>query len=288
MRFGFLLLATVLASCIAWHPTEAAITPSSVSLSVEPGTSVQQIIGVMNDTAQEQAYELVLSGVAFGDFAEDLRFVPLAQEYRSMITLDTQNFLLDSGAHRDIRLTVVSQANDIPQEFAFAVIAQTPASASPGVEVASAYASIFFVSLGESVAPTLQIQAFETIPHPDRALPIRFAGLVTNTGPSVSRPEIGVVIRNPWGKEIEHFSLNDLGQRIPVETSRAFTGEWTGYPWRLGPYTAEFYVYPDDSDTVLTAAIRVVLFPWQMLVVLAIIATLLSGGIYVLRRALRH
>jgi hypothetical protein len=288
MRLVVGLVAVIVTFLAGFQPAFATVEPTATTLDIETGQTVEQIVEVTNDTARPQVYIIDKAGIVFGDSADDLRFIELAPEYAELITIDGTSFTLDSGERREVRVTVSSRDAALAGEFAFAVIARTASGSTEGVGVVSAYASVFFVRLGEGLQPQLRLDAFETVPGTDHSLPIRFATLVTNTGEGLSQPEMGIILRNLWGKEIARLSLNDLGRRLPAGTSRVFTGEWSGHPWRLGPYTAEFYAYADDSDEVLTATVPVVLFPWQMLVVCVVVAAVLSGGIYVLRRAWRR
>ncbi len=288
MRRVFLFMVVVLVLGMGARPVVAMVNPAVTTLIAEPGRSLQQVIAITNETGATQTYSLEVVGVVFGDLAEDLRFVELEPSRRAAITLSEQAFVLEPQARRDVHISL-SSTNEVPSEaFTFAVIARTEVAESGGVGVATAQAALFFIETMTDAAPELQIAAFETIPSRDHALPIKFAGLIQNTGASLSQPEVGIVIRNPWGKEIEHLSLNEDGRRLPGQTSRIFSAEWSGHPWRVGPYTAEFYVYPDETDVVIVGTLRVVLFPWQMLCVFAVLALVFTGTVGALIRARRR
>ncbi len=263
------------------------VNPEVVTLSVQPGEQIQQTIWLSNESTTEQTYDLSLLGIEFGASADDLIFVELDPEHRAWIELDNLQVTLHSGVGRAIEVNIRPTNSAQSEVFTFALLATTSASQESGVTVVTSLASLFFVQVGDLAAPLLKIESFETVPVDVHLSPVRFAALVTNQGRGLSKPEIGVVIKNIWGHEVDVLSLNPTGRRLPEQTSRIFSAAWEAGNWRFGPYTAELYVFPDSTDTVLGAKIDVVLFAWRTLCVFVVFAVLCVGLIILATRRRR-
>lgn len=287
----YLLVTVLVAFAVSsYSPLAQAATvdPESVTLSVLPGEKVHQTIRFENDSEDIQTYSLTLSSLSFGASADDLRFGTLEPSQHDWIVVDRDSFVLESGADQAVEVTVTVPADVVSQVFSFAVIATTQAENNVGVGVTSGLAALFFLEIGGDLGSNLRIDTFDTVAENDQRLPVRFATLITNSGAGLAEPEVGVVIKNIWGKEVELISLNPTGRRVPGYTNRVFTEEWRGSPWRFGPYTAELYVFPDNSDAVITATTHVVLFPWRMLCVFAVLGLIFTGAAYAFVRARRR
>lgn len=279
----------VVAGCLAFLSSAqaAVVTPDSVTLQTQPGERVHQTVIFENDTDQTQNYGVNLLGVTFGASADDLRFVDLDAAEREWIDVSLLAFTLAPQATQAVEVTVNVPPDQSDQTLSFALLATTDVSGQSGVGVTSGVASIVFVNIGQELQPNLQIGSFDTVTAKTHRLPMKFALLVANTGPGLAQPDIALVIKNFWGREVKVISLNPLERRVPSMTNRVFSADWEGGPWHFGPYTVQAYVFPDDSAAVLTSSMSVVLFPWQMLVVLAVAGLSLSGAIALYWRARR-
>jgi len=287
----FRIFAGVVVCLLAFSGTmaqAAAVSPESVTLTVKQGEKVQQTIRFENDTTETKSYSIELSKISFGSSADDLRFEPLGEVEQSWILLDRSSFVLGPEADQAIELTVSVPTGTEAQVLSFAVIATAQTAEASGIGVTSGSASLIFVEIGGDLGANLQIATFGAVPDNAHQLPIRFAALVSNLGAGLSEPEVGVVLKNMWGKEVELISLNPTSRRLPGYTSRIFTEEWQGSPWRFGPYTAELYVFPSNSDAVITSTTSVVLFPWRMLCVFAVAGLILGAAVYAFLRARRR
>lgn len=265
----------------------AIVDPESVTLRTLSGETINQEIRYENDTAETQVYTLAITGVSFGASADELFFKEIDAIRSEWIKLSQTEFTLEPGAEQMIELTLAIPEATQSEVFSFAVIAETQTTGDGGVGVASGLATLFFVDIGGELEPQLRIETFETIPHGARQLPVRFATLIANTGDGLAEPDIAISITNIWGQEVALLPLNAAGRRIPGYTNRVFSTEWEGSPWKFGPYTAELYVFPDDSDFALTSSVNVVLFPWRTLSVFIVIGLIFTGLIYALRRVRR-
>lgn len=289
MRSLLLAAGLILAAwCCPQSIQAATVTPESAQLQVGAGERVHQTVTFENDSEQVQTYQVSVSGVSFGASADDLRFEPLTAEQSAWINIDKTEFLLSPRGTQSVEVTVDVPVAQPAQTLTLAVIASAELGEQGGIGVSSGLASILFVTIGQGLQPNLSITSFGAVPASDHRLPIKFAALITNSGSGLSQPQVGVVIKNIWGHEVATLSMNPTGRRVPNDTNRVFSVDWEGSAWRLGPYTVDLYVFPDDSATVLTSSTSVVLFSWQMLGVLAVGTLALGVAVTLYLRARRR
>lgn len=287
---GLLLTAGLILATWIWPSTiqAATVTPESAQLQIGAGERAHQTVTFENDSEQIQTYQVSVSGVSFGASADDLRFVPLDAERASWVELDRTELVLSPGGTQAIEVYINVPAAQEDQILTLAVIASAELGEQSGIGVSSGLASIMFVTIGQGLQPHLSITSFGAVPASDHHLPIKFATLITNSGSGLSQPQVGVVIRNFWGREVTTLAMNPTGRRVPKDTNRVFSVDWEGSAWRMGPYTVDLYVFPDDSATALTSSTGVVLFSWQMLGVLAVGTLALGVAVTLYLRARRR
>jgi hypothetical protein len=286
---NFAIFIATLGSCwfFASHVQAGTVDPQSVTLEAPADGQVQQTLRIANDADVLKIYKLELSAVAFGASADELLFSDLTTERAAWIVLDRAEIVIDPKSEQSISVTISPDQTADGEILTFAVIATEQVVEQPGINVASGLASVFFVKVGETGAAQLHIDSFETVPGNVRKPPVRLAALITNLNSGLAEPQVGVVIRNIWGKEVAVVSLNPTGRRVPGYTNRVFSAEWEAEGLRFGPYTAELYVFPDSSSTTLTAATTVVLFPWRMLGISLVIVAVFLGAFYAFWRTRR-
>lgn len=271
-------------SCRVPAVSAAMMTPDSVTLEILPGNRANQTITLENDSEFVETYALELVGVEFGESADDVMFTELSSEESSWVSLSVGAVRLDPGQSQSFEVRMAVPAEAQSQPFPLAIIATKVTDASVGVGVTSALASLLFLQVGQDLQADLAIDSFAAVPKNTHVSPVRFAALVQNTGAGLSEPEVGLQITNVWGREIAVVPMNPAGRRVPGYTNRVFSATWQAGDWRIGPYTATVYVFPDETAKVLTESTRVVLFPWQMLCILAVIMMgLMTGGLLLMR-----
>ena len=266
----------------------ATVSPDSVTLVVEPGHTVHQIISFENDTEATENYVLNLQAVSFAESADDLRFSALDQEQKTWISLDRQLVTIEPGATETVKVAVAVPGGIVQEVLMFAVIAMHQTGAQPGVGVAQGIATLVFVEIGNQSVSSLHLETFEVVPKNSHQLPLRLAALVINQGAGLLEPELFVVIKNIWGKEIEVMSLNPTERRLPGNTYRVFSEEWQGSAWRFGWYTAQLFIVQADNSQPDFATTSVVLFPWRTLGIFGASGLILVTATYVLFRARRR
>ncbi|MFZ2681733.1 MAG: hypothetical protein WAZ14_01410 [Patescibacteria group bacterium] len=286
MRKFWMFTGCLLIFGLSCHRSALALvaTPSAATLQVEIGEQAIQSLNYENDAGVTEEFQLSLMEVEFGESADDLRFLPLSESKRAAVSLSAETLHLEPGTSQAVEVRI--NAGQISENYALAVLAMGVAQGGAGVNVASAQANLVFVNVGAVAPVTLNIDSFSTIPEQDHASPIKFAVLLSNQGDGVAQPKVGVQIKNMWGKEVEVVPLNPTGRRIPGQTSRIFSADWQASKFQTGVYRATVYVYPDDSEQVLTQELRVVLFSWRLLCILAGAGVLLIASGLILRRAM--
>ncbi len=281
-------IASIGVLCLISPASAAVLDPDSVTLNVLPGNKLQQTLSLENDAAELKTYRLQVSGISFGSSADDLRFEDLETVKRAWIVLDQSEFSVGPGQTQVMNMEInVPDATD-EQVFSFAVIAIEQATDGAGVGVTSGLASLFFIEIGEGLQPALELETFGVVSDNDRQLPVRFASLLANTAAGLSTPDIGIVIKNMWGKKIELISLNPTQRRLPGFTHRVFSEEWQGSAWRFGKYSAELFVFADEASPPIIASTSMVLLPWRTLSVFGVSGLFLAGVIYSFTRVRRR
>lgn len=256
---------------MAFPVRAAVLLPSSADVQLEPGASTTQLWRVINDSGRNAQYRVELQGVHFGKIADEVQFVPLSTEERSWFAVTPNVFSLSAEESGEVMLQIAIPEEVENQVKTVAVLVVEETGQASGIGLQEAVAGIAFITIGESVGPTVRIDDFQVFQdHPWRG-PVRFAVALTNTAGGVAQPQVQVVIRDIFGRVVEVLHLNQLGKRLPAETTRAYTADWSGPVIGFGPYRADLVVLPADGAELIGRRADVVLFTWQSGAILAAI-----------------
>ncbi len=277
--------ALILGLFVAFPVQAAVLLPSSADIVLEPGTTTVQTWQVINDSGTRAQYHVELQAVTFGQLADEVHFAPLSADEQAWFTITPGVFTLSSEESSQITLTVAVPPEAEKQVRTIAVLVIEENGESLGIGLQEAVASIVFITIGDA---NLRIDDFQVFQDRVWRGPVSFAAALTNTGGGLAQPQMHIVIRDILGRVVEVINMNDLGKRLPAQTTRSYTTDWSGPIFGFGPYSADLVVLPADDAELLGKSASMVLFTWQSGALLAALLPILGIGGWGLKRYLKR
>lgn len=286
------------------------VSPISVLLNLEPGTSQDYPLMIRNNGAQAEAIQVNLkklvgqpdSSFGFEDFyPED----PLP----SWVTLTPSEFIIPPDTWFDVKLTF-SPPQEAKLGYYFAIVfnRQKDLDASPGsTQLVGAPAIIALADVAsKDTFPQLTITDFSVSKKWYDFLPVEFNLTLTNTGNIHLRPFGNIFVDQGSHNDLATLKLNPGANHILPGLSRSFKASWTdGFPvyvidetnpqqrtlqwdwkntekFRIGKFTADALAAYDDGtkDVLLESKLSFWVIPWQILTILGIVILVIAFNFF--------
>ncbi len=306
-RILTLVLAASLAALLVPRGSRAlTISPPTFEVTAQPGESKSLSIRVIND--QSAAVTLFTSTANFRaqgetgqpDFLFDVQTADLA----SWIKPEKTSFTLEAGDSTFAPFTIDVPADAEPGGHYASLFFGTGAPVADGgqVGIESKLGALIILSVAGDTRESAAIKEFATGPGRRNHLPAPFVLRIENTGNVHFRPAGFVTVRNMFGGVSATIPVNPKeGAVLPASVRRfdlqwqrvdqqdaggnffqELADEWTNFAF--GPYSAEAVVTYGSSGRTLTAAAKFSIFPWRVMVLLAVVLVLV---IWLLVRGIR-
>lgn len=124
-----------------------------------------------------------------------------------------------------------------------------------------------------------------TIPRFLEFGPVPFSYVVENESDVHIRPQMGVEIKNFWGKKIA--DIQPETRNIFPFTSKSFEGQWDRI-WGFGRYKADVVMTYGTTNQLVVASAFFWLLPIKLIIAVVVVLLLLVLGIMSLRRHIIH
>ncbi len=274
------------------------ISPARIELAGDPGQTVTGEFLLINEQeATRTFYTSIQNFEAQGETGTPT-FTTSDEGLASWITTSSE-VVLARGEQRKItyRVTIPSDA-DAGGYFAAIFLSSNPPSNSgqSQVSVGAKIGTLVLLRVSGEVSEGGAIASFGSKENKwfHTHLPVLFSYRFTNSGGDRINPEGTVTIRNMLGIKSDRFDANPSKGNILPGSTRKFEVRWgveaempkdffgaVAYQWKhfaLGIYHAKLSLaYNDRIDT---DSAMIVVFPWQLLVILAaiLIALYFGGG----------
>lgn len=273
-----------------------AVSPVLFDRTLDPGSSEQGIIQVVNDTKEDQTY-----------YASIQNFVPQGEEGQqtflpdtdtsglvTWITLDRESVRLKAGEVQEFRWSLNLPKNaEAGGHYAAIFFSTIPASeqGSSGVGVGAKTGVLFLVNVNGPIQEKASIESFSVMSDENisRAiktglinhLPAFFELRIRNDGSVHFIPQGKIVVSNVFGNTITEVGMNPQGNRVLPGSTRKIHSSWGGFipggesfmdqlraEWKgfaIGRYTATVQGSYGKQSAPLSASVSFWVFPWRVM-----------------------
>lgn len=294
LMFGFMCINEVQA---------LTLSPARIEVSGDPGTTITKEITLFNDsnTASETYYVTYANFEAQGETGSP-RFVEPKNDLGTW--MDAGEFItIEPGKSKTIPLTI-----KIPKDayagghFAVVFFGNSPNTKDGGqVSVGAKTGTLVLLSVNGDVLEDGGLVDFKTKDGKffHNSLPINFQFRFKNDGNDRVKPEGIITIRNMVYFPTAKIKANTVSGNILPHSTRLFDVDWVKFPidenkeapktilsayfskayyqWQnfaLGPYVANLDLVYGSENSHSTKYTFFFVFPWQLLIIIFIILTL--------------
>lgn len=267
-------------------PTEVTLTAvpprlgDDYSLVVKPGETVQTAIEVRNPSDYPATVETFARDFIIGEDGE----TPIAVEdevsskwsLAQWVTLTPTSTVLKPRGSATILVTIQVPADALPGGR-YAMVLHKPATGAvsgetTGAQVTAQVGTLLYVVVDGATTEDAKIADFKFAPFSEFG-PVDYSLKVQNNSTLHIRPELKVVVKNMFGKEVA--TLEPDQKNIFPDSEREYQGEWD-VRWAFGRYTAVAEgVYGAASDKTLVAETSFWIVPVRAILAIVLVIVLI-------------
>lgn len=301
MRARILTLAVVMGVTAALgfpHVGRAiSIVPPTLEFSTQAGQTVTGKIKILNDEKDFKTFYLSTANFKAGDEngQPEFNFQTDVVDLASWIKLDAASIDLQPGGIANVAVTIEVPKNADPGgHYAGVFVSTTPPDAG-NVKVVQKTGTLAILRVEGNVQEAAVVRQFTTSTGKtmlDR-LPADLILRIQNTGNVHFRPKGLITIRNMWGGVSATIDINPKEGAVLPSSIRKFDMLWKkdtdtvksggffteiGNEWNnfaLGGYTAELNATYGSSNQTLTSTLHMTIFPWRVMLVVALVVVIL-------------
>lgn len=276
-----------------------AQSPDAITLAISP-----QILDLTANPGEPQSSTFRLTNVSESSVAIRAipkNFTPRGEEGAVDLTEDDTSYSLA----RWMSVTPSEATIQAKKTLDFVVTFDIPENAEPGSHfgsvvfqtippendennalVSQEIAPVILMKIAGDVTETAEIEEFTS----DKSLwsnetAVVFSSRIKNTGTAHFKPTGQIVIKDTFGKEVATLPLDK--KNVLPDSIRAIETEWQIDGFKIGRYTAELTVVYGENDEIRTATTSFVIFPYQTIIPVAVIISIVGFLMYKARRRLK-
>lgn len=296
----------------AVQPVNLTVSPISVNLVTDPGTTTSSSIRIRNNSDKPEFLRLRLntfSANQTGDAPVIREFDPTDESAR-WITFSETEFRISPGEWKTLQLTFSPPATAaLGYYYAILVERQSEALTEEGASLISGVPAILVLSEVRSPLAKRQLElvSFKASKNLYEYLPAEFEVVIRNAGNIQTLPLGDIFIDGQSTNDIGIMQLNPAKGMILPGTERTFKVYWDdGFPryiieedefgnetrklawdfsnadrFRFGKYSATtLFVYDDgERDVPTEATLSFWVVPWKLLLIMLFVSALILVGI---------
>lgn len=304
---GIFLVFPILFSLLGVSKVEAInVSPPRMELNGDPGGVINSEFKVINDSPNRVTYYTQVENFEAGDESGTPQFVQ-SKEGLAVWTSVEKSVTLEPDAEATIPFSIQIPSNAEPGGyFASIFVRTTPPASKPGeVSVGARVGTLLLVHVNGEIQEGVDIIEFST-KNKDRwftSLPIEFYYRFQNTGSDWVKPVGDIIIRDLVGLKAKVLNANRQDGSVLPRSIRKFETAWitsgggkedttlvavqhnsgkffeeAKYQWNhfaFGYYTANLDISFGPNNNTASGKFRFFVFPWQLLVVITVIAVIL-------------
>ncbi len=292
------------------------VSPVRIELAVDPGQSIDSSIKIYNNERGVKTYYLFAAKFDSQDETGQPHFIP--NDKTGIVSWTNLPTSIDVGPQQsqNVNFSISVPAGTDPGGYFGAVlISQIPPSPSGfDISLQSEVGTLLFLKVNGNFKQGETILEFETKDknHTFNHLPIEFFFRFQNSGADRAQPIGDITLKNMFGGTAKIISANPSAGNVLPESVRKFEMAWVTaggdiverfndkieypeflsftdavkYQWKhfaVGKYTANLQlVVNNDSSRHYAGTLSFWVFPWQLLLVIAVATIVFMGPLLLL------
>jgi hypothetical protein len=298
----FSALALMLSFGVPNQVYALTITPIRYEISGDPGETLTEKMGLVNETKNTQTFYASFSNFeAQGDTGSPT-FVDAKEGLATWITTEQASVTLPAGAQKEIEFRIKIPKDATPGGYFAAVFWGTNPGSVPGqVSIGTKTGMLVLLSVNGDVTEQAGLVDFQlhNNKHFYKELPVGFQYRFSNQGGDRVKPKGNVVIRSILGWTVKKVNANPNDGNVLPGTTRKFVPEWSKrdtvdardeikirnekysfkkevkdewHNFAVGIYRAKVVAtFGTVNQTIKSSSVYFVVFPWELLLVLFVI-----------------
>ncbi|MEO6077518.1 MAG: hypothetical protein ABIP54_01915 [Candidatus Andersenbacteria bacterium] len=273
---------------------DISVSPISLDLVTQPGTTIQDRIRVHNNTQNPIRLQVNIKKLATTD--KDPGFVladPTAtDEFVNWIHIDTPTFDIPGNEWYEVHFSITTPADAAFGYYPAIVFNELSANTNVNASTAVLSGGVAVLTALQVQSPNSKVEGHLVQFGPSRFLsqwlPLVFNVKIQNTGNIHMRPRGNIFISSSSGKEVGLLEINQPLSAIIPDSSRSFQATWDDsfitydkkfvIHWdnlthfRIGKYTARLLLVYDNGirDATIEATTSFWVFPYKIILVLLV------------------
>jgi hypothetical protein len=289
-----MIAAVVLVATLGYARSSSAISlvPPTLEFSSQAGQTVTGKIKIYNDEKDFKTFYLSTANfTAGGEGGEPkFNFQTDVSDLASWMTFDADKVELQPGATASVGVTItIPKVADPGGHYAGVFFGSTPPEKGT-VKIEQRTGTLVILRVEGAVREAATIQSFTSATGKSvfSRLPVGLVLRIQNTGNVHFRPKGTVTIRNMFGGVTTTIDINPKEGAVLPNSVRKFDLLWKkdsddskskgffgeiGEQWNnfaLGGYTAQVDATYGTTNQTLTNTFHLTIFPWQLLLVIAL------------------
>lgn len=302
LRLTISALALLLCFGVPNQVLALTITPIRYEISGDPGQTLTEKMGLVNETEKTQTYYATFANFeAQGDTGSPL-FVDAKEDLGTWITTDLASVTLSPGEQREIPFKIAIPKDAEPGgHFAVVFWGTNPGGAGGQVSIGTKTGMLILLSVNGDVKEAAGLVDFQlhNNKHFYKKLPVGFQYRFSNQGGDRVKPTGSIVVRSILGWRVKKVNANPFDGNVLPNTTRKFTTEWSKrdsvddrdqelarnesysfskelksewHNFAVGIFRARLVTqFGVEQQTVKSKGVYFVVFPWELLLVIFVI-----------------
>ncbi len=293
-----------------WIPQSVfafAVSPASIDIYGARNEVIERTVTVVNTSVAEQTYYLATLKFVAGKSSGSPEFIPYETDHSGLpewISFPVNTVTIPARTKVDVPFKVsIPSGIESGSYFAAVTISTTPSEvvATNGASIEAKTAVLLFVTVSGETIEKLALLDFVTPDDQIQTLhDVSYAFRLQNQGNVVVKPTATITVKDIFNRTVLVKNVNTEEGRVLPGSTRTFSGELETVPdgfletvfkqfklFAVGPVKATLSVQYGVNEQ--TAEISYWMFPWQLLICMAVdvmILILIWKGIVKLKRRL--
>ncbi|GMU25106.1 DUF916 domain-containing protein [Candidatus Uhrbacteria bacterium UHB] len=287
-RFSFIVWGAILVSLIPAATQAITVSPVLFDFDIQPGSSQQAKITVVNDSNETQSFTLHTQNfIASGEEgSQEYLQEEQPSDLASWVIPDQPTIQIDPGASRDFPFLIsVPEHADPGGHYATIFFTRAPgASGESGVGIAEQVGVLLLVNVPGDIVESIEVDSFRVKHTVVNRLPAEFEFRLRNLGSVHERPKGTLVIRNILGSVVARVPGNPNKSAILPNSVRRIDSGWahtldipedrgfwaeTKNEWKnfaIGRYTASIdMTYGSNNVQIPVHTVSFWVLPWHLM-----------------------
>lgn len=289
------VVTAMLGLLIAVPAFALTVSPAKIEVTGDPGSTLIGTIELTNEQPRNEMLYVSYENFEPSDDSGTPKFVGANGGLATWIETDTASFEMTPGQETEVSYKITIPADAEAGGYFAAVFFgnQPPVSDGGQVSIGGRLGILVLLRVNGDIPETGGISDFSVDKSIYTNAPVNFMYRFSNTGGDRATPKGDIIIKNLLGMKMATVVANEAEGAVLPSSTRKFTAAWKtetepqgffGTVWyqlthfHVGPYFADMSIGWGTTNQTATASAMFFMFPWQALLVLAVVFIVVFFG----------